>query len=110
MQNCEQTYQVSVKTEDLIAGTSRTIPNVCQFSSAGPVVVDNFLFVTPDTIINPGEIFTIKLSLSNEGLTADIINVTANISCLDTTMQLKKQDTACLRLQLPGLMLRRGGG
>ena len=80
----EQSFILDVKTDDLISGTSRTLPSIGHFTSAGPVVLDDYTFVNPDTFVNPGEMFVLKLILKNEGLATKALNITVQLSSLDS--------------------------
>jgi len=84
----EDIYQVSVKTDDPDAGTSRTIPNVSRFTSSGPVVIDTIYVTGTDTIPNPGDPYIkYELFLKNEGTIDSIKNVTINPVFLDSCTQ-----------------------
>ena len=84
----ENIYQVSVKTDDPDAGTSRTIPNVSRLTSSGPVVIDSIYVTGTDTIPNPGDPYIkYELFLKNEGAVKTIKNVTINPVFLDPCTQ-----------------------
>lgn len=80
----EQTYKVSVKTEDPITGTSRYLPNVGHFTTIGPVVSDGFTFTSRDTTADPGDYLEFELHLRNNGSTATANTISADISSQDT--------------------------
>jgi hypothetical protein len=82
--NIEQNYQISVKTEDPVSNTSRTLPLVGHFTSIGPVVFENFIIDTEDSTANPGDALNIKLTLSNLSLNSIAEEIKARIISLDT--------------------------
>jgi len=84
----EDIYQVSAKTDDPDAETSRTIPNVSRFASSGPVVIDTIYVTGTDTIPNPGDPYIkYELFLKNEGAVDTIKNVTITPVFLDPCTQ-----------------------
>jgi hypothetical protein len=80
----EEMYALDVTTEDTAAGTSRTLPNVVQFTSAGPVVIDGITYSGDDTIPNSGDKINFYITLRNNGLTAPAVNIKAELTSLDT--------------------------
>jgi hypothetical protein len=83
----ENIYHVSVKTEDLIAQTSRTIPNVAHFASAGPVEFDSYEITSSDTLPNPGDRLNLSLYLKNTGSVTTIPNISAQLFTADSVVQ-----------------------
>jgi len=80
----EQSYTVSVTTNDLTDATSRIIPNVAWFTTIGPIKVSSYQITSPDSIPNHGDLISYKLTLRNEGQTATAINITTNLIALDS--------------------------
>jgi hypothetical protein len=82
----EQSYKISVTTNDLTEETSRTLPNVAWFTTIGPVVFDHFEFTSTDTVPNPGDQITIRIFLWNDGSVETASNITAKLSSPDTSV------------------------
>jgi hypothetical protein len=82
----EGVYGVSVRTDDLVAASSRTLSNVGMFATAGPVKYAGLLIADPtyDTIPAPGAIMVVRIGLKNTGTTGVIPNVTANLTAIDS--------------------------
>jgi hypothetical protein len=51
----EQSYKISVTTNDLTEETSRTLPNIAWFTTIGPIVFEKYRFSSSDTVANPGD-------------------------------------------------------
>jgi hypothetical protein len=79
----ELVYAVDITTEDTAAGSLRTLPRAVQFTTSGPVVFSGMTWFGVDSIPNSGDDFYFKVSLSNNGLTAPIVNVKAALTSLD---------------------------
>jgi hypothetical protein len=86
--NGEQSFKVSVTTNDISDETSRTLPNVAWFTTIGPINLDSIEITSTDTIANPGDKFRIKLKLKNEGQNATAYNITTprELISLDSTV------------------------
>ncbi len=80
----EESYKVSVTTDDITEETSRTLPNVAWFTTIGPLKVDDYDITSSDTIPNHGDRIDYKLTLRNDGQTATATNVTTNLFSLDS--------------------------
>ena len=80
----EQSFKISVTTNDLTEETSRTLPNVAWFTTIGPVVLDHFEFTSIDTVPNPGDQIKIRMFLRNDGSVETASNITAKLTSLDT--------------------------
>jgi hypothetical protein len=81
----DETYAVSVSTEDTTAGSLRTLPNVVRFTTIGPVNYEDYSFSSADTVFNPGDKdLKIKLILKNNGSTGTVKNVSAKLTSTDT--------------------------
>jgi hypothetical protein len=83
----EGVYGVSVRTDDPVAATSRTLPNVGIFATAGPVRYAG-IQITPyggyDTVLVPGATVVVTIGLKNMGTTAAIPAVTAYLTPIDS--------------------------
>jgi hypothetical protein len=88
----ESIFKASVSTEDTAAGTSRTLPNVVQFTTMGPVVYDGITFVKPDTVPNSGDIIYFKVTLRNNGASASAVNITVKLTSLDALASILTAD------------------
>jgi hypothetical protein len=79
----EESFLVSVTTEDSAAGTIRTLPHVSLFTTIGPVVYDGYhdFGISPSP---PYPYFGFKLVLKNIGLVSPARSVTAEIVLNDT--------------------------
>ena len=78
----EHTFRISVRTEDPFDQTSRTLPNVARFTSAGPIVLKDYNITSSDTLPQAGDELKFEFTLHNDGKTAIAKNVTANLMCL----------------------------
>jgi hypothetical protein len=79
-------FSADVTTEDLTAGTSRTITGAAKFTTIGPVVVDRITYRGIDTIPNSGDKLPFTMFLRNNDLTASVVNIQAKLTSLDTTL------------------------
>ena len=82
----EQHYSFKTKLTDFDSGTIRNDYNITRFTTIGPVVLDRYVNLSADTLINPGDVLPIKLILSNEGLTATASNIYIGGGVLDTVV------------------------
>jgi hypothetical protein len=80
----ELVFAVDVSTQDTTAVTLRTLPQVVQFTSAGPVEFEDYQLADWVGTPNPGEKVDFKISLRNSGSTALVKNITAALTSLDT--------------------------
>ena len=85
----ERIYNLSIKTDDLIAQTSRILPNLYHFTSIGPIVFDSYRITSTDTIPNPGNYLKFEFTLHNNGQISTAKNVKSDLICLDTLAYLK---------------------
>jgi N-acetylneuraminic acid mutarotase len=58
--------------------------NVAQLTTIGPVTLEGYLFASSDTVFDPGDGITIKLTLKNEDLATTAPNIEAKLISLDT--------------------------
>jgi len=84
----EQFFTISVETEDVTTGTSRTLPKVAWFTTIGPIVLDHYEITSSDTIPNPGNVLRFKFILHNNGITSTAKSITSHLICLDTLSSL----------------------
>lgn len=82
----EQTYHISVKTNDPDADSPHKLPNAAHFTSIGPVVLEDYIFMNPDTLVNPGETIVLQLKLKNESTITTVRNITVELECLETVV------------------------
>jgi hypothetical protein len=80
----ETTFDITLRTTDVTAGTSRKIPRACAYFTNGPIVSRGWRSSTSDTIPNPGDILRLRFPLANNGTTDTVRSVTATVSTLDT--------------------------
>ncbi len=80
----EDNYSLTFKSRDLGNEEIQILPDVNRFSSKGPVFVDNIVYSTQDTIANPGDKMRFKLYLKNNGSTASINNIKAELIQIDS--------------------------
>ncbi len=78
----EDFYSVSIITEDKVDSSTHTLPNIINFTNAGPLKVDTFSVVQP----NDSVVAITDLYLTNFGTTADISNVTINLISIDSSV------------------------
>ncbi len=81
--NLEESFLVSVTTEDSAAGTIRTLPHLSPFTGIGPVVFEDYhdFGISPSP---PYPYFGFKLVLKNMGLVSPARSVTAEVVLYDT--------------------------
>jgi len=82
----EQHYSFKTKLNDLESGITRNDYNITRFTTIGPVVLDGYVNVSADTLINPGDVFPIKLILKNDGLTTTASYIYIGGNVLDTVV------------------------
>jgi hypothetical protein len=79
-------FSADVTTEDLTAGTSRSIPGAAKFTTIGPVVFDGITYRGNDTIPNPGDRILITMTLRNNDLAVSAVKLQVKLTSLDTTL------------------------
>lgn len=82
----EQHYSFKTKLSDLNSGIIRNDYNITRFTTIGPVVLDDYVNLSADTLINPGDVMPIKLILKNEGLTTTVSNIYIGGNVLDSVV------------------------
>jgi hypothetical protein len=82
----EQHYYFKTRLIDLDSGTTRSDYNITRFTTIGPVVLDHYVNLSADTLINPGDVMPIKLVLRNEGKAATASNIYIDGGVLDTVV------------------------
>jgi hypothetical protein len=80
----ESTYDLSLKTTDITAGTFRYITRANAYFTNGPIVNRGWRSSTADTIPNPGDVLRLRFPLVNGGTTDTVKSVTATVTTLDT--------------------------
>jgi hypothetical protein len=76
----EQSFKVSVTTNDISAETSRSLPNVTWFTTIGPLnYVRMTPYLLPEITIEPGGINSVKLHLINNGNDTRADNIEARL-------------------------------
>jgi hypothetical protein len=80
----ETTLDISLRTIDITAGTSRRLPRTSAYFTNGPVVSKGWRSSNSDTIPNPGDVLRLRFPLANNGTTDTVRSVTATVSTLDT--------------------------
>ncbi len=83
----EKNYTVGIKTVDLETGFTRNGLNwfiTDRFTTKGPVIVESYEIISPDTVPNHGDRLSYRLTLKNGGQTATATNVTTNLKSLDS--------------------------
>jgi hypothetical protein len=84
----EGVYSVAVRADDAVSAKSSMLANTAFFATAGPIAIDKVTITTTDTIPNPGNALRYRVSLRNNGLTYTVKNITARITCSDTSVVL----------------------
>ena len=80
----EKTYAVSVSTKDTASGSLRTLPDVVQFTTMGPVTVESYATLTGNTFLIQNYYNNLNLILRNNGSTGTAKNVGAILFSLDS--------------------------
>jgi len=84
----EGVYSVAVRADDAVSTKSSMLANTAFFTTAGPIAIDKVTITTADTIPNPGNALRYRVSLRNNGLAYVVKDVTARITCSDTSVSL----------------------
>jgi hypothetical protein len=79
-------FAADVTTEDLTAGTSRTITDAAKFTSNDPVVVDEITYTGSEIFQNCEQKLYFAVALRNNDLTASAVKIRAKLTSLDTTL------------------------
>ncbi len=79
----EGIFHVSLKTEDLTSGTSRTLPMVGHFTPYGPVIVESYTITPSDTVPGPGDELDLTLTLKNLDSEVTVEAIEARVVSLD---------------------------
>jgi hypothetical protein len=82
----EQHYSFKTKLTDLASGITRNDYNITRFTTIGPVILDRYVNLSSDTLVNPGAVLPIRLILKNESLTATASNIYIGGGMLDTVV------------------------
>ena len=81
----EDGYSVDIAITDLDADMYFISPNMVQFTTIGPLVVEDYYFYGSDTIPNHGDAtLKMKIILGNQGNTTPATNITASLTAIDT--------------------------
>jgi len=80
----ENTFNVSLIANDLISKAHFASNELAGFTSIGPVSLNKYTIISPDTIPNPGDQINFELILKNEGLVTDATNISTVLNSLDT--------------------------
>lgn len=80
----ENTFAIDVNTTDSVSGEYFVLSKASQFTSAGPVEVINTILFADS--VRPGERIPIKLVLRNLGTTTPVMDISANIFSIDTSL------------------------
>ena len=73
-------------TEDITAGTSRTIAEAVRFTTIGPVVLDEITYNGSEILNNGIQNIYFKVALRNNDLKTSATKVNAQLTCLDTNL------------------------
>ena len=76
--------------------------SLSRFTTIGPVVLENYITSTNDTITRPGENFLVKLRLKNNSQSHTIENVTADLASKDSCIMEIVQDNPNYGALSPG--------
>jgi hypothetical protein len=79
-------YSFQTKLTDTNSGTTRHDYNITKFTTVGPVVVDSYVNVSADTLINPGDVLPMRLILKNNGLNTTATNISIEGGCLENVI------------------------
>jgi hypothetical protein len=85
----EQSFKISVTTDDQSDETSRTLPNVAWFTSTGPVEISSYQIALSDTIPNHGDQLQYKFNLKNNGSVTTTSDISIRVTPLDTCTSIK---------------------
>jgi N-acetylneuraminic acid mutarotase len=81
----ERHYYMDLQITQVDTDTiTNQLDNMAQFTTIGPVVIEEYTFSSSDTEPNPGDELSIKLTLKNEGSSATAANVKARLICPDS--------------------------
>jgi len=80
----ENYFNVSLIANDLNTNAYFTSNELAWFTTIGPVILDDYIIITADTIPNPGDQIGFELNLKNEGLVTSAANVSTILISLDT--------------------------
>jgi hypothetical protein len=80
----EDLYRVETYTHDFFLGTVYKYRFLKYFTTIGPVVFEDYVITSNDTVPNPGDLIRFKLELRNNGLTGTAGNIKAVISTADS--------------------------
>ncbi|MBC8179874.1 T9SS type A sorting domain-containing protein [candidate division KSB1 bacterium] len=80
----EDEFIISASSLDFTTNDLRRSNDVARFTTVGPVVIDSYKILSGDTLVNPGEIVPLQLTLKNEGKTVTAKNIKAKLSSLDS--------------------------
>jgi N-acetylneuraminic acid mutarotase len=81
----ERSYYVDLQVTRIDTDTViNHLDNITGFTTIGPVVYEDYLIASSDTIPNPGNLIKIKITLKNNGTTAPATNIKAELLCLES--------------------------
>jgi hypothetical protein len=93
----ENSWNVDITTNDIDAGTTRTLKKVASYQTIGPIEADYLSIIGKDTIPNPGDTLRLNLTLANRGKLISASKVEASLSSLDP---FAKIDTGMLSIPI----------
>jgi hypothetical protein len=79
----ENVFSVGIGVTDLDSNEYHFAMDAVNFTTIGPITCENFTFLSPDTVINPGDTFTLRPIFKNAGTSAAATNLSAEVTCSD---------------------------
>jgi len=82
--NIETEFSTDIKISDLDLNRIFLIEEISRFTSIGPIILEDYLITSSDTIPHHGDNLKFKLILKNNGSIATALNITFNLVGLDS--------------------------
>jgi len=95
-------YNIHMLTHDLDSGYINYQPKLSNFTTIGPVSLEDYITANGDTVTQPGEDFFVKLILKNNSTAHTIPNISADLATSDTCIVEIIQDNANYGTLSPG--------
>ncbi|MHA2100147.1 MAG: T9SS type A sorting domain-containing protein, partial [Candidatus Kariarchaeaceae archaeon] len=90
----EESYRIGVEIHNLDLEETSYFRDLSRFTTTGPVVVEDYVITSNDTLPNPGDQIRFKLELHNNGLTTTAVDIMAVISTTDSCISAISKNSA----------------
>ena len=84
----ERNYKVHISTTSLDSGYHNVLSDAAYFTTKGPVVLYFYNITSEDTVANPGDLLNFEFTLTNNGSTDSVYNVSIKAKSLNSCAEI----------------------